>query len=94
MSDPARPLIPNTPVSGAAVGGVGAALLAALGWLGSEIVSMERTVTQAMERVTSVSENYNRRITATEEAIQTMRERLAVFERVLLEDRSQRRTDP
>jgi hypothetical protein len=87
---PPEPLIPRTAVSGATVGGIGAGLVASIGWLATEIVSLERQVALATERVAATSQDYNRRLTATEEAIQTLRERMATFERAVLDRREQR----
>jgi hypothetical protein len=78
-------------MSGAAVGGFGATILAALGFVASEVISLEQKATLAIERVTAASLEVNRRLTATEEAIQTLRERMATFERALLDQRRETR---
>ncbi len=84
-----KPLIPNTPATTMAAGGIGASLLAALGYLATEFVDMENRLARIEERATAQLAEMKTDINETKTTLTIIRERLAVQEQAILQAEGQ-----
>ena len=73
------------PKSAAAVGGVGAAVLAALGWLASELIDIEQRVERATNRVEIGQSNISKQLIRLDEDVDDLQDRMAVIESQIID---------
>ena len=85
MADPpqVKPLVPATPLSAGVAGTFATALIAALGFVGNELLTLEKAVTQAIERGEARQERFAAEIIDLRGDVGSLRERMVVLERDL-----------
>ena len=83
MVDPpqVKPLVPATPLSAGVAGTFATALIAALGFVGNELLTLEKAVTQAVERGEARQERFSAEIVDLRGDVGSLRERMVILER-------------
>ena len=80
-SPQAKPLVPATPLSAGVAGTFATALIAALGFVGNEMLTLEKAVTQAIERGEARQDRFSSEITDIRGDVSSLRERMVILER-------------
>jgi predicted nucleic acid-binding Zn-ribbon protein len=79
------PLVPKSPAGAMAAGGTVTALMAALGWLASEMLDLEKTVTHVGDQITSVQSQHSEQLGDIDEDVDKLEDRMTIMEREMLE---------
>ena len=80
MANSEQPLIPKNATAATVAGGSAAAVIAALGWLATELVDIEKKVSAASERVTLTLESVEDRIVRIDGDVDELQKAFAVLE--------------
>jgi hypothetical protein len=83
--DNEKPLVPKNPAGAMAAGGTLTALLGALGWVASEMVTLEKDVTQVGDRIQATQEQHGEMLRDIDEDVDKLEDRMTIVEREVLE---------
>jgi hypothetical protein len=84
-----KPLVPKSPAGAMAAGGTLTALLGALGWIATEMLDIEKTVTHVGDQITSTQTQHSEQLKDIDEDVDKLEDRMTIIEQEVLELRKQ-----
>jgi hypothetical protein len=79
-----KPLVPKSPAGAMAAGGTLTALLGALGWVASEMLELEKTVTHVGDQITSTQTQHSEQLKDIDEDVDKLEDRMTILEQDVL----------
>jgi hypothetical protein len=83
--DTEKPLVPKNPAGAMAAGGTLTALLGALGWVASEMITLEKDVTQVGDQIQATQSQHSEMLRDIDEDVDKLEDRMTILEHEVLD---------